>query len=195
MLWDLYFDDLRYGRIFVRLRWKVHDQRGQYLFYTTILKVFSSLLKFHRFWLIFDSWAFPWKFMKFEKFQIFDLWNFFSEGHISSNIRRIDMKSRWSESLISEVFEVLYGVFVRPFAPDQWAKIISQFSSNFLYTGTWINSGACDGIITAQKLSEVTENFDIPTTTTDDRRPSSNRTPPYLGRGAPKMCHKMKDFH
>ena len=41
---------------------------------------------------------------------------------ILPNIRRMEMKSRWSGRALEVAYDPLYGVFVGPFAPDLWAN-------------------------------------------------------------------------
>ena len=60
-------------------------------------------------------------------------------------------------------------------------------------SGTAGACAGCDGITTAQKLSEGTQNFDIPSRPILSY-PTSNRTPPYLGRGGRTKCTKMELF-
>ena len=51
----------------------------------------------------------------------------FSWANIWSNICQIEMKSAPLESLDSEVFQAVFGVFLGPFAPDQKANNIGMF--------------------------------------------------------------------
>ena len=50
----------------------------------------------------------------------------FSESNLWANICRIDMKSTWSDSLDSEVFEQCDSSYVGPFAPDQRPNLIEK---------------------------------------------------------------------
>ena len=51
----------------------------------------------------------------------------FSEDFIWSNIYRIYMKSWQWERSNSVLFDLFYSLFVGPFAPDQWAKIMPKY--------------------------------------------------------------------
>ena len=54
---------------------------------------------------------------------------------IWANIRRMEMKSRWSERTLEMASDHFYGVFVGPFAPDLWANnhYLAPWVSSFLW--------------------------------------------------------------
>ena len=103
----------------------------------------------------------------------------FSEDFIWSNICRIYMKSWQWERSNSVLFDLFYSLFVGPFAPDQWAKLIR---SNY--------SGACDGITTGWKTFRSG-----PKILTSHPIRSTNRTPPpYLGHEIWISCQNRGDL-